>query len=589
MRTLNLDKIETLILSKLKKIELAIPFLPMVPACFLLLLLAYSFWTLDRGFEITDEAYYLLLAKNPDSVNLYISAQQWIMAPLWNLTGSLSSYRLIGLLLLILSGSFLAKGAIDLLCSISPPDAIPWKPKMLVYICSIASALLYGSTINFSPCYNLIASAAAYIASGAVFLALAKPSIFFHQMGLLTLGGSAIALEFISKASAGICTLGLLSVVCIIYSQNFLRAAYATLILISSSIAVTITIALNNGDYNETLQNIQQGINLFKVVQTEGTIDRILRYIYEYTKYIILIATSFFIPLLCLALYIYKRRVVLLAVGFTALILTLVWGGYFLGGADNRYPLQIMSLMLILFATVTLCRHDICKHYKVLIFFLTLFLIPYTVAMGTGNQIFTQVIVSLAPWGVCIALMCLLQKGLEHERIATSLLCGLFIMLISVQTVTSSLRSPYHMNGSLWSHSIPIEIGNIGRVRVDSETYNFVTAMLQAKKNCDIQSNDPVLALYNIPGAVLTLSGTAPVSPWINNPQQAAIITAHIKGEAASRAVLALQLSTTSTLPDLPPRIATKFPEDYNFCGKATYPFHTQEIEVWAPKKADKV
>ena len=52
------------------------------------LVTAYCVWTLDRGFEITDEAYYLLLAMHAGSVKLFISAQQWITAGLWQITGS---------------------------------------------------------------------------------------------------------------------------------------------------------------------------------------------------------------------------------------------------------------------------------------------------------------------------------------------------------------------------------------------------------------------------------------------------------------------------------------------------------------------
>jgi hypothetical protein len=74
------------------------------------LVVAYCIWTLDRGFEITDEAYYLLLAMHAGSVKFFISAQQWITAGLWQIAGSITIFRAAGMVLLLSSSALLALG-----------------------------------------------------------------------------------------------------------------------------------------------------------------------------------------------------------------------------------------------------------------------------------------------------------------------------------------------------------------------------------------------------------------------------------------------------------------------------------------------
>ena len=175
------------------------------------LVVSYCVWTLDRGFDITDEAYYLLLGIYPESVKMYISAQQWITGGIWRVTGSLLAFRAAGLILLVASTGLLALGAIVALSHSKLKLSDDVGGRALVLASSIVCALLYVETINFSPSYNLLAASGAYAATGLVLLAL-HAGDKWYRLGLLLLAGGALGVEFVSKPSAGVATLCLLAI-----------------------------------------------------------------------------------------------------------------------------------------------------------------------------------------------------------------------------------------------------------------------------------------------------------------------------------------------------------------------------------------
>src|SRR4051794_37322768 len=77
------------------------------------LLLATSFvaWTAPRGLDITDEGMYLLMSRHPEDVKASMSSAHFYSSALFNLAGhDIAVFRLVGLLLTLLSGVAFARG-----------------------------------------------------------------------------------------------------------------------------------------------------------------------------------------------------------------------------------------------------------------------------------------------------------------------------------------------------------------------------------------------------------------------------------------------------------------------------------------------
>jgi hypothetical protein len=86
--------------------------------------------------------------------------------------------------------------------------------------------------------------------------------------------------------------------------------------------------------------------------------------------------------------------------------------------------------------------------------------------------------------------------------------------------------------------------------------------------------------LYNIPGVALALQATPVLSPWLNNVAQADFVLDRALPEELRSVVVALNTGSIKDLPPLPLQLKA-FPSGYRYCGVATYPFGSQNIQIW--------
>lgn len=566
------------------------------------LVVTYCIWTLDRGFEITDEAYYLLLAMHAGSVKFYISAQQWITSGIWQITGSLTMFRAAGMTLLLASSTLLALGVFSA-CLRFGLVADRFEFKSVILAGSAVGAMLYASTINLSPCYNLLASAGAYAAAGMVLLALNRVSTTYKYV-LYALAGSAVGVEALCKPSAGVSTLALLILWVGIFERSRFVKIFGTVAIIFGAVAFAGIALLVNTTIFDAAQAIEQGMQLFRMVQVETVGARLLRYFIEYWTYILITLRAFAIPILAMIAYATTRRPIFAKLSLVVLVITLLFGGlehnlptllinnatfdgYLFGGFDvftsldsiPRAGIQMVAIFAMLLMALIVSIPVWNKNRSTLTLFIGLILLPYSVAIGTGNTLFTQVIDSLAPWGALIAVLVISGHRDDFNKMITSLVGFCFIGTITLQIFTSGFR-PYHLSSPLAKQDQTTIVGNLGKMKVDIGTYKFITDLKAAAKKCDIASGDPYIGLYNIPGVALALQTTPVMTPWLNKREQAEFVIERIRSEELHSVVVAFQTDGNGISSPFPLQLAA-FPMGYRYCGKATYPFMQQRIQIW--------
>lgn len=566
---------------------------------FAILIGVFCIWTLDRGFEISDESYYVLLAMQTESTTLYISTQQWITASLWDITGSLTLFRASGLALLLASASLLALG-VHSCCLHFKLISKRTLSRPTFLACSFIFSMLYASTINFSPSYNLLASAGAYAASGLILLATTQPRNYIRFL-LTIAAGISLSFELMGKLTAGISTIALL-LLWIIYfgSSNKDRLLSSLTLAISTLVSVSLILLINT-TIAEAMTAFNDGMQLFKMVQTEAIGTRLLRYAYEYGRYVFTAIAAFMLPFVALILYMYTARSVFSTMLIVTLLSTLIFGGIvtgtpslsllnassegFLYGGVNRYTIQISAIFSMLSLISLLSIQKITRDKRTLALFLFLFVLPYSVAMGTGNTLFTQVIISLSPWGTLLALLLLTSPSRSKNNTLLSAIGLCIVITVSIQIVSSSFR-PYHMTTPLSGQNQAYSDWNLGTVKVDPATHEFLTEMKIIAKRCKIASGTPLLAMYDIPGVSLILGTTPPISPWLNNAAQADFILDRMTQKEIESAVLAIRLNYAGEQPELPKHL-TNFPIGYQHCGTSTFPFIKQVVQIWRPLKSN--
>lgn len=556
------------------------------------IVVGYCLWTLDRGFEITDEAYYLLLAIYAESIGFYISAQHWVTAGIWNLTESIMMFRAAGMFVLLSSAVLLAIGVFST-CVRFGIVKNSFELKCVVLAGSVIGAMLYASTINFSPSYNLLASAGAYAAAGLVLLATNHSNKAYKYV-LFILAGCALGVEILSKPSAGISTLLLLILWVGIFECSRANSFFGLVAIIIGMSACVVFFLLANTTISHAAHAVEQGMQLFRMVQVEPIGARLVRYFTEYWRYFLLALTAFVIPIVALIVYAATRKVIFLAFGLIVLVITLLFGtldaglltfsinnaisNSFLFGGTGRYLIQIAAIVAMLLMGLIVTTSLWSKSLNMFALIIGLILLPYSVAMGTGNTMFTQVIVSLAPWGVLIAVLVVADHSDYFSKITITLIGTIFMATVALQIVTSGFR-PYKLSLPLTKQNQEITVANLGNIRVDEGTYKFLADMKTAIKTCDIAPEVHFIGLYNIPGVALALQA-APLIPWINNKAQAEFVIARARPAELRSVVVAVQMLNGGGFPPLPQQLAS-FPSGYRYCGKGTYPYGKQKIQIW--------
>ncbi|HEV2613565.1 MAG TPA: hypothetical protein VGV92_02525 [Gammaproteobacteria bacterium] len=545
-----------------------------------LISISYCLWMLDRGFEITDEAYYLLLSIHPQAVTFFISAAQWFTSTLWQITGSLYGFRAIGMGLLLFSSLLLANGTVTACIRCNLMAAIHFSERMTIIASTFVAALFYATILNFSPSYNLLATAGAYAAAGLV-LFTANNSDCWRNTLLCFLAGGALSIELICKGPAGIDTLCVVLIVAAVLSCTRRDKIMNMAMIIVGLCAFTLAIILMKTTIAESINTFNHSLALFKLVQTETVSARLLRYYQEILHVLSVAAITFAIPFIAFLLYAFTRYAVFIFIGLVVLGYILISGHYLQGGFD-RYPTEAISLFVILTLGFIASFPVWIKNWNIIVLLGSLFILPYSVAVGTSNPLSMQILFSLASWGTLIAVLAFADIPKEHSKIPAALIALVFVSSMSFQLI-SSMRDPYHLGKPLTQQSYPVSVGNLGVIKMDAQTQLFVSDITQAAQKCHILPGRPFLGLYNDLGVALILQTIPPSTPWLNNQAQANMMMAFMSPDTLHSAVIALELNPDGSRPLLPTQLSA-FPGGYKLCGTATYPYQKQEVQIWVAR-----
>jgi hypothetical protein len=276
--------------------------------------------------------------------------------------GSITMFRASGMVLLLASSSLLALGVYSA-CLRFGLVADRFALKGVVLAGSAVAAMLYASTINLSPCYNLLASTGAYAAAGMVLLATNRPSSA-HKYILYGLAGGALGAEALCKASAGIATSAL--VICAVSSTPRFDKIFGPVAMAFGAVTFACAALFVNTTMSDTAQAVGQGMQLFRLIQVEMIGARLVRYSIEFIAYFKTTLVAFATPLIATVVYAATRRVIFAQIGIASLwshclreperrlaciSMHNATSGSYLFGVSNRYDVQTVAL----FAMLAIC------------------------------------------------------------------------------------------------------------------------------------------------------------------------------------------------------------------------------------------
>lgn len=585
------------------------------------LVLAVLVWSLPRGFDITDEAFYLLNYRYPAEYEASFTDFHLVITRVFGLAdASIGTYRVAALLGIGLgAAAFGLSLSVWLRRALSPDNPRCWLAQpTLVITYVLLGELLAMSVMPRTVSYNGLNTLLLLLTAAATLAALSCGPV---GSSWLLLAGAAIGLDVFVKVS----TAGLLLASVVLLLAWCWRGAGVVFLLRALAMLV-IGVGCGLGMYFLLAQpptiwwhTFSQEIIMLQG-QGYGTADLFVKYlgsaretlsvlIWPLGPLLVLVPglawwwlqqrqLPRWLPLLSIAL--------LGAAGLwlAAQAVYRLW--YSTAYINGLQSLAVLIFFLLLIAGVTAVevvpagaadssRSAVTKlAQQQLPVALWLALLPLLAAAGTYNDLRVNLVIDAAPWfGLALMLLALPRPNLLPVWV-TPLLLLLPAGYAAEQTVWGTMRVPYCLTGPMTVQTQPLHAAGVrGTLLLDSNAVAFIGRLEKTLAQGGFKPGDPLLAFYDMPGLVYLCGGISPGATWyfshIDNRNCHAL---DISQQPLSKACILLNETLSPEIASCLRRHGLRFPEAYRLVGEVpsawavnTYVYRSQQrtVRVYTP------
>ena len=546
----------------------------------------------DRGFDITDEGYYLLSSQHPSDVlapaNGFFYLPTSIM--LDAVGGDLAAFRRLGLLLLIASGLFMALG----LRRVAGVDGD--RGSTIGWCAAIATAGLayYGIGI-LSPSYNLLALIGITCAYGCTLHSLAQ-----HGRGGTAWAagaGAFVTFTLVAKWPSGILLVGALSAWMLLSPGN--RVVRTTSLWIGAcAVLLLVAILHSPGLMLERFNNGLQLLDRLGSPHADGIFVRYIGQLSEFALNTILLAIF---PAIIVATLARTRG---LASGWWSIIAA-AWYGWWLlldtgkldGGTPDRERLAIaLAGWLLVMGIGWLClppgrRGGDSRGGSIVLPILALLALPMIFAFGTGTSLPRTA--GSACIGLVAAILMIAALAPGRSRMGTALTAMVLAAVVGASIVSMNER-PYRQKLAYGNHVVDTELAG-GTIQLDPHSAEFFNRLRSIAEEHGFTPGTDLIGITNLPGVVASLGGRAPGIPWLHGRYPGTVKASNFGLALAGHQRLHDAWLLNADRGGIDPNLLTSrfdrhFPDDYIYCGQAWWPNDVQGqggfIQLWKPAGA---
>lgn len=524
---------------------------------FTLLILLFTLTTLTlnthRGFDITDESYYLLWATQPTYVHGSVTHFGYITAILYRLVGEdIILFRLLGILVLLLSGFFFAV-SLDKYWN-SWCQKASHLTRLTGFAVVISAALsYYGQWWLLTPSYNWLALVATLIVASSLLLSMkskGRDRDLYAGGVILGIGG---ALAFIAKPTTAL-LITIAAVIWLIFHYRDKRQLATPIVGMLVAIAILMLHALFNFDSILAYkQNITKGLHFGSLLVGDGhSIWRIsieaYRAIDEFVRVLASIGvfrTAFIVSLILVGLR-FLPIGKYTAISTRLLVLSLFglaifwWSALFARAYHPQYQIAsfaerigvlnhgtfFVSLLAICFLVTLPIKYSSENEvadtvtsvgfFRMLILIVSFAIFTLAYAFGTGNDIFRQMSGSTIFLSAGIFYLCL---WLSHQQCfqAVPSLIGLMMTLTVFSLVQVAHKTPYRLVGAISEQQEPVKLlSTHGIIYVDPNTATYINKMQQYALRAGWEKGTPLIDMTGAtPGALVILDARILGQTWL--------------------------------------------------------------------------
>ena len=454
---------------------------------------------MDRGFDFTDEAFYLMLAQRPTEYEFVLGLFSYAIRPLYLLAGeSVSAFNRLGAVILAGLGAFLGWAVLERLrLSWREPDAI-----LIVGMALLAPFFYYTYWLP-TPSYNWLVLVAGWILALGLILLQSRPTVSAFIVALAI----AIALFTRPLNVAAYCAIYIAGVLCAFADYRSRLAQLGRTMLFGFGLVAALAASL-------PLKTIARQINGYLTVfggshpNPFSMRDQLLDFFTEGWIWWV----SGALLLVCMLARVYERPAIGkygALVAFSAIVLL------GLSLLQRRFDPSNCHVFSVLggggFAMLSIaCRRDASLKWIALLALIGL--IPWAATLGSAGRVCFQV--ALFP-GLSLMVLVMATVLVLPRSFGPTIVAFLGIYL-AYRATAAGLASPYRLATSVDRQTISTEIGPRGALKLDERTREFVQTLQRDVASRGFCRDDLAIDLSGeVPGAVFAIGGRMPVFPWI--------------------------------------------------------------------------
>jgi hypothetical protein len=555
-----------------------------------LALVGYVIALIPRGFDLTDDAFYVLSARHPEALYFSISSFGYLLKPLFYLCdGNIASYRRLGvgvacaaaaLAWLPWSGQFgstafrrttLKLGMASLVAAMPLAYYAYWIPTPSYnWSVLLAGLLLFGALGSLLQSNGAVSAAMFAGAAGVIALLAKPPSAVVFAIIYLT------ALAIVSRSGR-----------CFFRHLALATAVSAVFLIVVFSLVVPVETA------------IERHRTFFNLIVLPGHLYRLgnmpqalLAFVTQGPGVIVPAALAAYI--LAMAYRVRPARVL----RWAAIAAILVSVAIVLWNVIHLMPWRAtIGIALPSFAAIALAAVMVAVPYEgdaatrtCALLGLAL-LIPVGAAFGTSNYLPSQM-----RFFAGIPAIVLLEAARRMPGVGGVLLAGIGVALVSSVAVLLAVAAedPYRIATPLRSQNVPLEITPAqGVLSVDPATKHFVETLRNSAVAAGLRLGQPIFDLTGRnPGLVLALGGEPPVSAWLHggypvSPMILAFAVSHTPAEVRRNAWLIWGDVPAAFTREVVEESGFSVERDYRSVACALHPITSGMACIYAPKRID--
>ncbi len=563
-------------------------------------LVATLVWAARRGFDLTDEGYYLQLIARPGDAPAVATQFNRLVVLLtggWDV--GIIGYRLAGMTWLVGSAILLAAGLRAVLRTFHAQifSALPSRTVLFAFIAVLG--LLGYAWLPLTPSYNILAAVLAQMAVGLTLFSLCRrggpvgasagAAVFEVMTGL------SLALLFFVKWPAAP-AVAMLMVVLVVGVLGWGRSPVPIALFLGSTFLWLLIITQGTAWFS--LEDLFAGIRRTSASGHEP-LELLAQYVSDLTEG--LVAATLGEPIRLVALVVLftgglsKRpsrsgwlnpyRAVTF-VGAVYLLFELRDAPYFARTAIPSFLVSVLvAVPIVAIVLVVTSRTNTggegqrLKPVRWLL--VVLFCLPLAVSLGTDNSIFLGSLVAAAGYGgflvVALAAMGIRWRGPSNLRDGLAL--PVLGVVLAAQVFHGVVVDPYRLPTPRWEQTQSVNgIARMRGILLDPAGATFIEDVHRVVlEDTGFRPGERIVAFAKLPGLVYMLDGVGPGQLWIQPPetgrQGAACASMYADAASVSLTRLILQNDRPSAeLEHCLRELVPGYPQDFVVVGEVPIP-----------------